>query len=133
MTRTPPVSETVTIHVPFRIVRRGGRKEMMLPEGSEMAQKPDNTLVKALARAFRWKCMLESGKFASISELAEKEGIGFTYMARLMRLSLLTPEIVDAIMDGRQPATVTLAKLMEPFPLDWKEQRTLWLSEHAQG
>jgi hypothetical protein len=80
-------------------------------------------LLKALARAFRWKRMLESGEFASISELAEREGIAFTYMARLMRLSLLAPEIVDAIMDGRQPESVTLANLMDSFPLDWDEQR----------
>jgi hypothetical protein len=61
MTRAQPVQETVTIHVPFRLVKRGGRKEMVLPEGDEQARKPDNTLVKALARAFRWKRMLESG------------------------------------------------------------------------
>ena len=126
MTRTPPVPETVTIHVPFRLVKRGGRKEMQLPEGAAQTRKPDNTLVKALARAFRWKRMLESGEFASISELAEKEGIAFTYMARLMRLSLLSPELVDAVMDGHQPANITLANLMDPFPADWKVQHALW-------
>ena len=57
MTRTTTVPETVTIHVPFRLVKRGGRKEMQLQEGVEQARKPDNTLVKALARAFRWKRM----------------------------------------------------------------------------
>ena len=126
MTRATPIPETVTLHVPFRIVKRGGRKEMVLPEGAAQARKPDNTLVKALARAFRWKRMLESGEFSSISELAEKEGIAFTYMARLMRLSLLSPELVDAVMDGHQPANITLANLMDPFPADWKEQRALW-------
>ena len=131
MTRATPIPETVTLHVPFRIVKRGGRKEMQMPEGAAQARRTDSTLVKALARAFRWKRMLESGEFTSISELAEREGIAFTYMARLMRLSLLAPEIVDAIMDGRQPATVTLGKLMDPFPLDWKEQRALWLAEDA--
>ena len=102
-----------------------------MPDGAAQARRADSTLIKALARAFRWKRMLESGEFTSISELAEREGIAFTYMARLMRLSLLAPEIVDAIMDGRQPATVTLGKLMDPFPLDWNEQRALWLAEHA--
>ena len=126
MTRATPIPDTVTIHVPFHIAKRGGRKEMVLPEGAAQARKPDNTLVKALARAFRWKRMLESGEFASISELAEKEGIAFTYMARLMRLSLLSPELVDAVMDGRQPAHITLANLMDPFPADWKEQHALW-------
>ena len=126
MTRATPIPDTITIHVPFRVVKRGGRKEMVLPEGAAQAPKPDNTLVKALARAFRWKRMLESGEFASISELAEKEGIAFTYMARLMRLSLLSPELVDAVIDGHQPANITLANLMDPFPADWKEQRALW-------
>ena len=126
MTRNTSIPDTMTIHVPFRVVKRGGRKEMVLPEGAAQAPKPDNTLVKALARAFRWKRMLESGEFASISELAEKEGIAFTYMARLMRLSLLSPELVDAVMDGHQPAHITLANLMDPFPADWKEQHALW-------
>ena len=133
MTRGTLIPETVTLHVPFRIVKRGGRKEMQMPDRVRPERTPDSTLVKALARAFRWKRMLESGEFTSISELAEREGIAFTYMARLMRLSLLAPEIVDAIMDGRQPANVTLAKLMDPFPLDWKEQRALWLVEHAKN
>ena len=127
MTRGAPIPETVTLHVPFRIVKRGGRKEMQMPECATQPRRTDNTLVKALARAFRWKRMLEAGEFASISELAEREGIAFTYMARLMRLSLLAPEIVDAIMEGRQPESVTLANMMDPFPLGWKEQRIRFL------
>ncbi|MGX0904642.1 hypothetical protein ACSSV8_003234 [Roseovarius sp. MBR-79] len=127
MTRGAPIPETVTLHVPFRVVKRGGRKEMQMPEGATQPRRTDNTLVKALARAFRWKRMLDSGEFASISELAEREGIAFTYMARLMRLSLLAPEILDAIMEGRQPESVTLANMMDPFPLDWKEQRIRFL------
>jgi hypothetical protein len=100
---------------------------MALPDGASAPRRPDAALVRALVRAFRWKRMLESGEFSSISELAEREGIAFTYMARLMRLPLLSPEIVDSIMDGRQPADVSLANLMDPFPLDWNEQRTRWL------
>ncbi|MEM7671309.1 MAG: hypothetical protein AAF317_19660, partial [Pseudomonadota bacterium] len=115
------------------MVKRGGRKEIRLPEGAAEPRRTDSTLVKALARAFRWKRMLDSGEFATIAELAEEEGIASTYMARLMRLSLLAPEIVDAIEEGQQSATVTLANLMNPFPLDWKEQRALWLVEHAKN
>ena len=122
MTRGAPTSETVTIHVPFRIVRRGGRKEMQLPEGAAQSRRTDNSLVKALARAFRWKRMLESGEFATIAELAEREGIAPSYMTRVLRLTLLSPEIVEAILDGRQSAEVTLASLMEPFPLEWAAQ-----------
>jgi len=126
MTRATPIPEAITLHVPFRLVKRGGRKEMQLPEGASTPRRPDDALVKALARMFRWKRMLESGEFSSMSELAEKEGIAFTYMARLMRLSLLSPDIVDAIMAGRQPAGITLAKLTDPFPPNWKEQHALW-------
>lgn len=66
--------------------------------------------------------MLESGKFASISELAEREGIAFTCMARVLRLSLLAPDIVEAILDSRQGPEVTLARLLEPFPPEWTKQ-----------
>jgi hypothetical protein len=125
MNRGTPIPDTVTLHVPFRIVKRGGRKEMHLPDGVRPDRKVDNTLVKALARAFRWKRMLESGEFASISELAEKEGIAFTYMARVLRLSLLAPDIVEAILGGRQGPEVTLARLLEPFPAEWGRQEPL--------
>lgn len=122
MTRGVPIPDTVTIHVPFRLVKRGGRKEMQLPEGATHSRRTDNTLVKALARAFRWKRMLDSGEFASISELAEMEGIAFTYMARLLRLTLLAPDIVEAILDGRQRPELTLARVLEPFPVEWSRQ-----------
>jgi DNA-binding response OmpR family regulator len=72
-TMQSPDPETVTLHVPFRVVKRGGRKERRLPEGAIQSRGTDNTLVKALARAFRWKRMLESGEFATIRELAERE------------------------------------------------------------
>ncbi|MFN4100525.1 MAG: hypothetical protein ACK4GT_12185 [Pararhodobacter sp.] len=122
MTRAMPVPEMVTLHVPFRVVKRGGRKEMHMPEGIAPPRRPDDAVVKALARAFRWKRMLDSGEFASISELAEREGIAFTYMARILRLSLLAPDIVEAILDGRQGPRVTLARLLEPFPVEWSGQ-----------
>ena len=122
MTRATPVPDTVTIHVPFRLVKRWGRKEMQLPEGASTPRRPDDALVKALARAFRWKRMLDSGEFASISELAEMEGIAFTYMARLLRLTLLAPDIVEAILDGRQRPELTLARVLEPFPVEWSRQ-----------
>lgn len=122
MTRGAPIPETVTLHVPFRIVKRGGRKEMQMPEGAAQPRRTDSTLVKALARAFRWKRILESGEFATIAELAEREGITFTYMARLMRLSLLAPHVVEAILNGKQAPELTLARVLEPFPLNWTVQ-----------
>jgi hypothetical protein len=123
MTRGVPTPEIVTLQVPFRIVKRGGRKEMQLPEGAAHSRRTDNTLIKALARAFRWKRMLEAGEFATITELAESEGIAPTYMTRVLRQTLLAPDIVEAILDGKQGPDVKLARVLEPFPAAWNEQR----------
>lgn len=123
MTRGAPIPDAVTLHVPFRIVKRGGRKEMQLPEGATRLSRTDNTLVKALARAFRWKLMLDSGEHATIAELAEREGIAPSYMTRVLRLTLLAPDIVEAILDGKQEPEVTLARVLEAFPTEWIEQR----------
>jgi hypothetical protein len=122
MTREPPIPETMTLHVPFRIVKRGGRKEMQLPEGVKQPRRTDSTLVKALARAFRWKRMLESGKFATITELAEREGIASSYMTRVLRLTLLAPGIVEAILDGKQGPGVTLERVLKPIAFEWSQQ-----------
>ena len=121
MTQTRPTPETVTVHIPFRIVKRGGRKEMLLPPGRIPKHRPDNTLIKALARAFRWKRMLDLGDFATTAELAEHEKIAPTYMARVLRLTLLAPEIVEGILNGHRP-DLTLAALFEPFPAAWHAQ-----------
>ena len=115
--------DTITLHVPFRIIKRGGRKEMQMPEGATQSQRTDNTLVKALARAFRWKRMLESGAFNTINDLAEHEGIAPSYMTRVLRLTLLAPDIVEAILDGRQVPGISMSRLLDPFPLEWAEQR----------
>jgi hypothetical protein len=121
MTRAP-IPDTVTLHVPFRVVKRGGRKEMQMPEGGAQPRRTDNTLVKALARAFRWKRMLESGDLATIAELAEREGIAPSYMTRVLRLTLIAPDLVEAILDAKQGPEVTLALVLEPFPLSWAGQ-----------
>jgi hypothetical protein len=115
---------TVTLHVPFRIVKRGGRKEIHLPPDAPRQRKSDSALVKALARAFRWKRMLETGEFATISELAERDGIAPSYLTRVLQLTLLAPDIVEAIVEGRQGPEVTLGRALKPIPVEWKAQRT---------
>lgn len=122
MTGAMPTPDVITIQVPFRVVKRGGRKEMHLPERAAASRKPDSTLVKALARAFRWKRMLDSGEFTTIAELAEREGIAPSYMTRVLRLTLLSPDIVEAILNGRQWPEVALAQLLVPFPTEWDDQ-----------
>ena len=122
MTRATPIPDTVTLHVPFRIVKRGGRKEMQLPEGAAPPRGTDSALVKALARVFRWKRMIESGEYATIAELAEREGIAPSYMTRVLRLTLLAPGSIEVILDGQQGTEVTLARALEPFPFAWAAQ-----------
>lgn len=122
MTRSTPIPEIVTNNVPFRVVKRGGRKKMVLPKGAEPARKPDHTLVKSRAHAFRWKRMLESREFATIAELADREGNAPSYMTRVLRMTLLAPDFVEAILDGRHGTEVTLALLLQPFPEHWQTQ-----------
>lgn len=116
---------TLTIRVPFRLVKRGGRKEIQLPDVTPQQRSIDNTLVKAVARAFRWKRMLETGEFVTIAELAEREGIAAPYLTRTMRLAQLAPDVVEAILDGRQPRHLTLEALRQPLPEAWDAQKRM--------
>lgn len=84
-----------------------------MPDGAMPSRRTDSTLVKALARAFRWKRMLESGEYATIAELAEREGIAPSYTTRVLRLTLLAPDIVQAVLNGKQGQEVTLARVLE--------------------
>ena len=112
---------TLQVQVPFQIRKQGGRKEIVLPDGAAPPRlRTDNTVVKALARAFRWKRMLESGEFATIGDLATHEKIAPSYMTRVMRMTLLAPEIVEGIVEGR--IAPGLAELLEPFPVEWEKQ-----------
>ena len=119
--------ETTSIHVPMIFRKRGGRTVIVLPDGTQGNPLPratiDNTMVKAIARAFRWQAMLENGTYGCIEDIARCEKIGASFVGRIVRLTLLAPDIVEAILEGRQPAAVTLKKLMEPFPVEWERQR----------
>ncbi len=118
---------TITIRVPISIRRRGGRKLILAPDGTPdtwaaPCRRIDNAMVKAVARAFRWREMLENGTHATIAEIAAAEKINASYVGRVLRLTLLAPDIVEAILGGRQPAQMTLAVLMRPFSVGWTEQ-----------
>ena len=82
-------------------------------------------MIRAIARAFRWREMLENGKYATIAEIAAAEKINDSYVGRVLRLTLLAPDIVEAILYGGQPAEVTLGGLMQPFAVEWPEQRKI--------
>ena len=118
--------DTLTIRIPIRLQRRGGRKLIMTPEGAAMPApkpRPDETLVKALVRAYRWRRKIESGHARSITDLAEQEGVTDAYVCRLLPLTCLAPDIVEAILDGRQPKGLRLAEMLGNGPLGWEEQR----------
>jgi hypothetical protein len=117
---------TVTVRVPISIHRRGGRKLVIAPDGKTMApthRHVDNAMVKAIARAFRWREMLEKGTCSTIVEISTAEKINETYVGRVLRLTLLAPDIVEAILNGRQAARLQLKELFKGFPVGWQEQR----------
>ena len=119
-------AQMLTVRVPLAVRKqRGGRKLILAPGGvaARGASAADTTLVKALARAFRWRRMLETGRYGTIDELAAAEKINSSYVSRLLRLTLLAPDIVEAILDGRQQEGMTLPGLIEPFPVEWEGQR----------
>ena len=120
---------SITVRVPMTIRQRGGRKLVVAPEGAPawapQRGRVDSTLIKAPARAHRWKRMLDEGRYASVSELATAEKLDRGYLGRIPMLTLLAPGIVEAIMDGRQPAELGVHVLREGFPAEWGEQRLM--------
>ena len=114
---------TITVHVPMTFTIRGGRKTI-LSDAVPAPPQPriDNALLKALARAHRWRRMIESGEYASITELAKADGVNQSYACRVLRLSLLAPSIVTAILDGGHHSDVMLKDLMKLLPVRWDEQ-----------
>ncbi len=107
--------------------RRGGRKVIIAPDGGDAwapaKPRPDETLIRALARAHRWKKLLEERKYRSATDVAKAEGVTRNFVNRLLRLSLLAPDIQEAILDGRQPKGMQLEELTGTIPSGWDEQR----------
>jgi hypothetical protein len=117
---------TITVTAPFAIRKRGGRKLFLTPDGTTTALVPrtnvDSALLKALARGFRWCKLLETGDYTTIEEIADTENINSSYVSRVLRMMLLAPEIVEAILAGKQPEGPTMARAMQPFPMEWWHQ-----------
>ncbi len=131
------VATSITVRVPLAIRRRPGRKTVVTParDGGEAAlpTRADPALVKALARAFRYQRLLDGGCYASISEMAAAEKIELGYLGSLLRLTLLAPDIVEAILDGRQLDGLGLPQLFASFPASWAEQRLLLIQGQCQA
>ena len=125
--------KAMTVHVPMTFQTRGGRKLVVTPDGVPSWAKPrqriDNAMVKALGRAFRWQKLLDTGKYATIEEIAEAEKINTSYVSRILRLTLLSPEIVERILDGRQSAGLTLKTIQKNFPIEWCLQEEIFIGQ----
>jgi len=121
--------DRITVHIPMVMKKRGGRKEIILPDGVAPAQSParkpmtQDALIIAIARAHRWKALLESGTYPSIDALAAAVKLDRSYVGRILRLTLLAPDIIQAILQGTEPSGLSLEKLTKTFPDDWDEQR----------
>ncbi len=120
---------SITVRVPLTIRRRPGRKTVVTPVSQQgdtvMPTRADPALVKALARAFRYQKLLDEGRYASISEMAKAERLDRGYLGHVLQLTLLAPDIVEGILDGRQPRDLGLPALMEPIPSAWEDQRAM--------
>jgi len=125
-----PDGKIFTIKIPMRFHRQGGRRMVVLPEHETARKKPDgpsgDPMVNAIAKAHRWKKMLEADGAMTIRQLAEKEGVDKSLMARTLRLNNLAPDIVEAILNGHKPDTLNLGNFRETIPLSWQEQREKW-------
>jgi hypothetical protein len=88
---------------------------------------PDGTLVKALARAWRWQRMLDEGVYSTVSEIGDAENISKSYVSRILRLALLAPDLVEEIVEGRTDQGMMLEQLERPLPMRWEEQHQLLL------
>ena len=130
--------DTITVTIPMALKRRSGRRVIIAPDGGDAwapaKPRPDETLIRALARAHRWKRMLEEGNYRSASEIAEAEGLTRSFVNRLLRLTLLAPDIQEANLEGRQQKGMQLEELTAALPLAWEEQRAaLLLPRKDQG
>jgi hypothetical protein len=117
---------TITVHIPIELRHQGGRKQVVTPAGATPWIPPpsrvDNTLVKAIVRAHRWRDMLESGDYATVRDLAKAENINESYLGRVLRLTLLAPKIIEDILEGKQPASLELECLLRKSPVEWSKQ-----------
>ncbi len=128
MSESPAVErdgDAVVIRIPMKLKSRRGRKEIIVAEGLGGRSKSptEEPLLTALARAFHWQELIDSGRYASVMELAEALDVDRSYVGRIMRLALLAPDIVEAIVRGEEPSGLSLEKLLKAIPIVWAKQR----------
>lgn len=129
--------DTLHIRIPMQFSRRSSRKMIVGPNGEKIdamadtqEDNADYTFISALGKAFSWQRMLDDGKYETPKELAKKENVEVTHMYRVMRLTLLAPDIIEAVLNGTQPRTLTLQNVVRGFPISWQEQRKIFGFTH---
>jgi hypothetical protein len=131
------ILESEMTHIPMTFRARAGKTVIVLPDGSRGIVRRgatiDNSMVKLIVRGFRWQRMLYEGKFTSIEDLSAAEKINPSYVSRVLRLAFLSPKIVQAILDGKQPAWLTMKELLKPSTADWSEQEQIFLDITKTG
>src|SRR6267378_440221 len=118
---------TAVVSISVSFLQRGGRKQILSPPGAapwSAAPRVDGALTKAVVRAHRWRQMLESGEYTSSAELAKAHKVNDSYLSRILRLTLIAPDIIEAILTGRQPSTLQLDDLLKPLPAAWELQHS---------
>ncbi len=135
MSTQPSLALTETgnlrIHIPMHIRRMRGRKMIFAPQAldGEVPDSPSDVqaaVVQALGRAFSWSEAMERGAFRSVSDLARNLDVDTSYVARILKLTTLAPDIIEAILNGEEPSGLSLAQLIRTFPMDWEQQRALF-------
>nr|CRH06078.1 Conserved protein of unknown function, containing KorB DNA-binding like domain [Candidatus Magnetococcus massalia] len=126
--------KTIIFKIPMRFHRQGGKRMVILPEHEqarqEMTNPSEDPMLNTLTKAQKWQKMLDKSETMTIAQLAEREGVERSMMARVLRLTILAPDIIEAILDGRVPETFSLESLRESIPLLWSDQRKKWGFEH---
>ena len=111
---------------PMQLKRRGVELRLIVGDHNRSAAIVDLSLLKAVSRAHRWFYEISTGKAKSLDAIAAREGLAVRYVGRLIRLAFLAPEIVESIVEGRQPPTLTAEALTRriELPLSWCSQKT---------
>ncbi len=120
--------QTVDIRVPMEFKTCSGRKEIILPPDAATTADvgPRSPLVVALARAYRWQRMIDTGEVPGVEAIAAKHNVDRAYVSRILGLTALAPDIIGAILAGNEPDGISLSRLHGEMPLCWQEQREMW-------
>ena len=120
-------SETILVRIPMKQRRRSGRKQIILPEGPEATNvatpAAPSSLARAIARAYEWQRMIDSGVAAGLEAIAAQYDVDRSYVSRIITLATLAPGIVEAVLANCEPKGLSLSRLRESLSFRWDEQR----------